>query len=223
MGGIIQAVAKWYGHGSSILLATGGNGVKAFTDMQLGHQLWLCGSEVPGKHLPPMAPEVLLSELPPDPSKSWPLAALATYQQQVQAIKDLCQRHRGEVREISGEWTQIDRPFPEPATGGIHFFHAQFCLSAEGQRALTLLQLAGARGGSWQAALANTFLQPAPGGDPRKHMLRQARVFALPELFAELGGGVHGEGDLRVLLGGTDHCAQACAWPRVAGPTRGRT
>ena len=111
-----------------------------------------------------MAPEVLLSELPPDPSKSWPLAALATYQQQVQAIKDLCQRHRGEVREISGEWTQIDRPFPEPATGGIHFFHAQFCLSAEGQRALTLLQLAGARGGSWQAALANTFLQPAPGG-----------------------------------------------------------
>ena len=133
-----------------------------------------------------MAPEVLLSELPPDPSKSWPLAALATYQQQVQAIKDLCQRHRGEVREISGEWTQIDRPFPEPATGGIHFFHAQFfhsfheqfclsneaaelsqlCLSSEGQRALTLLQLAGARGGSWQAALANTFLQPAPGGDP---------------------------------------------------------
>ena len=128
-----------------------------------------------------------------------------------------------EVREISGEWTQIDRPFPEPATGGIHFFHAQFCLSVEGQMALTLLQLAGARGGSWQAALANTSLQPAPGGDPRKHMLRQARVFALPELFAELGGGVHGEGDLRVLLGGADHCVQACAWPRVAGPTRGRT
>ena len=47
------------------------------------------------------------------------------YQQQVQAIKDLCQRHRGEVREISGEWAQIDHPFPEPATGGIHFFHAQ--------------------------------------------------------------------------------------------------
>ena len=162
--------------------------------MQLGHQLWLCGSEVPGKHLPPMAPEVLLSELP----RSWPLAA---------PIKDLCQRHRGEVREISGEWTQIDRPFPEPATGGIHFFHAQFfhffheqfclsneaaelsqlCLSNEGQRALTLLQLAGERGGSWQAALANTFLQPAPDGDSRKHMLRQARVFALPELFVELG------------------------------------
>ena len=134
MVGIIQAVAKWNGHDSSILLATGGNGVKAFTDMQLGHQLWLCGSEVPGQQRPPMAPEVLLSELPPDPSKSWPLAALATYQQQVQAIKDLCQRHRGEVREISGEWTQIDRPFPEPATGGIHFFHAQFCLSAERAR-----------------------------------------------------------------------------------------
>ena len=75
----------------------------------------------------------------------------------------------------------------------------------------TLLQLAGARGGSWQAALANTFLQPAPGGDPRKHMLRQARVFALPELFVEFGGEVHGEGDLRVLFVGADHCAQAGA------------
>ena len=109
------------GHDSSILLATGGNGVKEFTDMQLGHQLWLCGSEVPDKHLPRMAPEVLLSEL----LRSWPLAALAMYQQQVQCWH-LATEIVPEVREISGEWTQIDHPFPEPAIGGIHFFHAQF-------------------------------------------------------------------------------------------------
>ena len=47
-------MAKWYGHDSSILLATGSCGVKEFTDMQLGHQLWLCGSEVTGK--PPHGP-----------------------------------------------------------------------------------------------------------------------------------------------------------------------
>ena len=70
MVGIIQAVAKWNGHDSSILLATGGNGVKEITDMQLGHQLWLCGSEVDGKRRPPMAPEMLLSELPVCPLPS---------------------------------------------------------------------------------------------------------------------------------------------------------
>ena len=52
---------------------------------------------------------------------------------------------------------------------------------------------AGDRGGSWQAALANTFIRPASGGgpasggDPSKHLLRQARVFGLPELFGNLG------------------------------------
>ena len=129
MVGIIQVVAKWNGHDSSMLLAIGGNGVKKFTDMQLGHQLWLCGSEVPDKHLPRMAPEVLLSEL----LRSWPLAALAMYQQQVQCWH-LATEIVPEVREISGEWTQIDHPFPELATGGIHFFHTQFCLSAERAR-----------------------------------------------------------------------------------------
>ena len=120
------------GHDSSILLATGGNGVKEITDMQLGHQLWLCGSEVPDKHLPPMAPEVLLSEL----LRSWPLAALAMYQQQVQCWH-LATEIVPEVREISGEWTQIDRPFPQPVIGGnlyhaqfFHIAHVQVCLSS---------------------------------------------------------------------------------------------
>ena len=152
-----------------------------------------------------LAPEVLLSELPSDPSYSWPLAADATYEEKVRAIKDLCQRHRGEVREISGEWTQVDSPFPEPATGR-KFFHTQFCLSDVGLKALHTLpqRAAGERGGSWQAALANTFIRPASGGgpasggDPSKHLLRQARVFGLPELFVHLGTQLDGEGDLRV-------------------------
>ena len=167
--------------------------------MHLGHQLWLCGSEVTGKH--PMAPEVLLSELSSDPSYSWPLAADATYEEKVQAIKDMCQRHRGEVREISGEWTQVDSPFPDPDIGDTKFFHGQFCWIVEDQKALTPFmkkskgvgkavkgkKAAGERGGSWQAAVANTFIRPAPGGDPSKHLLRQARVFGLPELFGNLG------------------------------------
>ena len=63
---------------------------------------------------------------------------------------------------------------------------------------------AGDRGGSWQAALANTLIRPASGGgpasggDPSKHLLRQARVFGLPELFVHLGTQLDGEGDLRV-------------------------
>ena len=112
----------------------------------------------------------------------------------MRAIKDLCQRHRGEVREISGEWAQVDSPFPEPATGR-KFFHTQFCLSDAGLKALHTLpqRAAGERGGSWQAALANTFIRPASGGgpasggDPSRHLLRQARVFGLPELFGNLG------------------------------------
>ena len=58
----------------------------------------------------------------------------------------------------------------------------------------TLPQRAGGeRGGSWQAALANTFIRPASGGgpasggDPSKHMLRQAHAFGLQELFGNFG------------------------------------
>ena len=56
LAGIIDVVAKWNGHDSSFLLATGGNGVNEFTFKQLGHQLWLCGSEVDGKRRPPHGP-----------------------------------------------------------------------------------------------------------------------------------------------------------------------
>ena len=107
------------------------------------------------------------------------------------------------MREIKGEWVDIDSPFPEPASGGDRFFHPQFCIDVESQRALTpfvkggkaigkavhgkqqTLQKKG--GDDWVKELANTFIQPASGGNPTKHILRQARVFALPELLAQLG------------------------------------
>ena len=49
-------------------------------------------------------------------------------------------------------------------------------------------QLLQKKGGDlWMKETGNTFIQLASGGDPMKHLLRQARVFALPELFAQLG------------------------------------
>ena len=110
MSDAMQAVAAWNGHDSSILLAPGGEGVKQFSHKQLGFQKWLCGSE--GSDAA-MAPEALLQDFPPDPSGDGrPLAASALKSTKIQYIKDLCQRHRGEVREIKGEWTEVDSPFP---------------------------------------------------------------------------------------------------------------
>ena len=40
-------------------------------------------------------------------------------------IKDLCQKHRGEVREINGSWQYIGTPFPTEKK----FFHPQYCLT----------------------------------------------------------------------------------------------
>ena len=54
MDDIIQAVVAWNGHDSSCLVVDDVDGVKEFTNTQLGHQLWLCGSEVEGKEQPPV-------------------------------------------------------------------------------------------------------------------------------------------------------------------------
>lgn len=109
---VISAVAHWNGHDSNILLATGGEGVNKFTTTQLGHQKWLVGPQSPdGTRWPSLAPEMLLSEFPPDPSRGWHsgwhLAGHAPMHQRITFIKDLCQRHRGEVREIKGDWVEI--------------------------------------------------------------------------------------------------------------------
>ena len=107
---------------------------------------------------------------------------------------------------------EIDEPFPEPASGGERFFHSQFCIDPKDQRATTpwlkggkaIGKAAKGKQQSWQEkgadkwmdVLANTIIQPMPasGGKPApgsnrmmKHFRRQARVFALPELFVEFG------------------------------------
>ena len=201
MDDIIQAVVAWNGHDSSCLVVDDVDGVKEFTNTQLGHQLWLCGSEVEGKEQPPSAQEVLLSELPPDPSQPW--AVPVTHKDKIKAIKDICQRHRGEVREIKGEWTEVDSPFPTTE----NFFHPQFWLEHEDQKAASSFgkggkgvgktvqkkKAAGELKGNWQAELKNTFIQPAwggepaSGGSPSKHRRRKARVFGLLELFVQFG------------------------------------
>ena len=72
-----------------------------------------------------------MEEMPECPSQRpewgqyrWPLA-MWTAEHKWQFVKCLILRHRGEVREISGDWVEVQAPFPEED----RFHHAQFCLS----------------------------------------------------------------------------------------------
>ena len=91
---MIQAVARWNGSDSDMLLTA--SGVQDFTNMQLGYQKALCGEATPG------GCEVLLGEMPPD--RACPEHVLwyleAKRERTMQFIKDLCSQHRGEVREM---------------------------------------------------------------------------------------------------------------------------
>ena len=37
-------------------------------------------------------------------------------------VKDLVSRHRGEIREISGEWVEVPEAFPEETASTTHSF-----------------------------------------------------------------------------------------------------
>ena len=63
-------MAKWYGHDSSILLATGGNGVKEFTDMP-------CRVRVGGPSEEAVPEALLLQEAVPSRPLVAPSQALA--------------------------------------------------------------------------------------------------------------------------------------------------
>ena len=81
------------------------------------------------------------------------------------------------MRNISGDFIEINEPFPDPDTeDGVRFFHAQFCDTWEGQKLLTTFGK-GAKGVSKALedkqgkdndpykrlrTLANTFIQSAP-------------------------------------------------------------
>ena len=81
-------------------------------------------------------------------------------------IKDLCLRHRGEVRELSGQWEEFDGPLP----GGMlnPQFNGSF-LRVSGEMAMRGRLAAG----SW--------------GRRGELEVRRARVFGLADLFLAFG------------------------------------
>ena len=105
--GVIHQVEQWGGYSSADMLR---EGVPAFTNRNLGNLKVFMGQH---------RPEHLVAELPMDPSR--PLAAVSD-EDAWTFMKDLVQRHRGELREISGEWQWQwqSTPFPEDRP---EFFH----------------------------------------------------------------------------------------------------
>ena len=195
---LVADVEQWGGHLSSVLVAH--DGVKRFTDTQLAFQLRMLNSHWPAH---------LVTEMPDDPSKHWdqtrwPLAAWKPKQKWMY-VKDLLHRHRGEVREISGEWQVVYEPLPEEEL----FHHAQFSLTAVGSKELsTFTGKPGKRGGRkggkgdggrwrqgknqekgnddgrWRQEWNNTMVQSF---DDDKHWKREARCYGLAEVFARFG------------------------------------
>ena len=162
-------------------------------------------------------PAHLVEEMPDDPSGTWdqsrwPLAAWTTADKWTY-VKDLIHRHRGEVREIYGEWQLVHEPFPE----GENFHHAQFSLTYGGSKVLTTFTgKAGRRGGRkgkggkgddgrwrqgknqekgnddgrWRQEGWNNWdntMVRAVGHDDAKHWKREAWCCGLAEVFARFG------------------------------------
>ena len=92
-------------------------------------------------------------------------------------IRDLCQKHRGEVREINGSWRYLWTPFPTEDK----FFHAQYCLTYEEAKMRTTWAgkpASGGKGAGKPAYEENTFLMRDDSG--AGHWLREATVVGLP-------------------------------------------
>ena len=131
-------------------------------------------------------PERLVAELPMDPSR--PLAAVSD-EDAWTFMKDLVQRHRGELREISGEWQWQSTPF-----------HEVLCFSIISSPLLTpILSVArggkqkGSQGKGGKVAAGTSATQPDNSvvmrdwANPNCHWLRVAKVFGLADLFCALG------------------------------------
>ena len=73
---------------------------------------------------------LLVREVPEEECQSLPAYGAGqslTAEERWDLIRDLCQKHRGEVREIDGSWRYMETPFPTEKK----FFHAQYCLTYE--------------------------------------------------------------------------------------------
>ena len=189
---VVNDVDQWGGNSSAGLWQSDG-GVKRFTDRQLGIQKDMLAKQ---------APRLLVSDMPDDPSGCWdqhrcPLAAWPMADKWLY-VKDLVQRHRGEVREISGEWVEVPQAFPEED----RFHHPQFCLTDALSKALTPFTGKPGKGGgkgkksekkgkeddhgSWREEWSNTIVMADQETDA-KHWRRDARCFGLAELFQRFG------------------------------------
>jgi hypothetical protein len=121
-------------------------------------------------------------------------------------IRDLCQKHRGEVREIHGSWRYRSTPFPKEEK----FLHPQYCLTAKEAKQRTTWKGKPASGGKGKPASSggkgpgsSSDGMPASGGKGQDsetdntffshddsgagHWQREATVTGLPELFSTFG------------------------------------
>ena len=105
-------------------------------------------------------------------------------------MKDLVQRHRGELREISGEWQWQWTPFPEDRP---EFFHHQFSytksipFSGKGGKQKASQGKGGKVAAGTSATQPDNSVVMRDWADPQSHWLRVAKVFGLADLFCALG------------------------------------
>ena len=159
----------------------------------------------------------LIQDFPKDPSGhhekppgGWPLAAWET---QNTFLKDLMERHRGEVREIEGTWVLVQTPFPnrwsedaEARTEALSWFCEQFCNEPESAWSLNSFRKGAGKekgistvakglnkgkagkSGHWRQNLANRVVRPTTDNSDSAHLRRQAKCFNLAMVFKNCGG-----------------------------------
>ena len=96
------------------------------TERQLGCLFTMMESWEPSNLVREVPEEECRSLTAYDPCRSNPGRSLTAHDRWG-LIRDLCQNHRGEVREINGSWRYLGAPFPTEDK----FFHPQYCLTRE--------------------------------------------------------------------------------------------
>ena len=101
----MEAVPRWSGVRSGQILE---NGPDEMSNRQLGFLQYMMRT---------WQPSDLIREVPEQESRT--LSACGTEEERWGLIRDLCNNHRGEVREIHGGWRYVSRPCPTEAK----YFH----------------------------------------------------------------------------------------------------
>jgi hypothetical protein len=131
--------------------------------------------------VPGQTPNALVEALPPDPSARWPLAAKAD---KWEFIKDLESRHRGEMRELRGEWVEEPTTSCPTKEANPEMFHAQYALSQKEARGLVSWRDTGrvqcSQGRADEVMVSALFKSKGVG--PGR---REATVYGLADLFKQ--------------------------------------